>query len=90
MSDEARVESGMIYIGGLLSWQKLSDWAFLQGYDEWVKSWMQPQWFAWLLVLLRELPDDADMFTHGKWATIQRMEGLIAAAAKIELRAVEP
>lgn len=86
MADEARVESGMVYIGGLLSWPDIEEWAFLQGYDEWLRKWIQPQWLAWLITLLRELDDEADVFTHGKWATIQRMEAILAEAAKVELR----
>ena len=41
---------------------------------------------AWLLLVLRELPDDAARFPHGKWATIQRLEGQLTEAAAYEAR----
>jgi len=42
---------------------------------------------AWLVLVLRELPDSAARFPRGKWATIQYIEGQLQEAAK--LRAAE-
>lgn len=37
---------------------------------------------AWLVLVLRETPDTAERFPHGKWATIQSIESQLVAAAK--------
>ena len=52
--------------------------------DSWLKSFMEPQWFAWLIELLKAEPDAEELFPNGKWATIQRMQELLAVAIKEE------
>jgi hypothetical protein len=42
-----------------------------------------PENMAWLFFLLRELPDDEKTFPHGKWATIQHIEGQLEEIAKV-------
>lgn len=37
---------------------------------------------AWLILVLRHLPDDESIFPHGKWATIQSIEQQLDAAAR--------
>lgn len=85
---EQRVQGGMIHLGGLLSWPVFEDWGFERGYSEWLHTWSEPQWIAWLLWILKAEPDDSTVFLHGKWATIQRIEELLAIAAKKELKNV--
>ena len=41
---------------------------------------------AWLWFVLRVTPDNAKTFPHGKWATIQAIEGQIEDAAINQLR----
>lgn len=36
---------------------------------------------AWLVQVCRHLPDDPERFPHGKWATIQRIEGQLTELA---------
>jgi hypothetical protein len=43
-----------------------------------VEDMAQPQDWAALLVLLREAPDLPSYFPAGKWATIQRIEEMLA------------
>lgn len=74
----------LIHIRGLLSWKAFEDWGFERGYSEWLHEWIEPQWLAWLLAILREMPDDPTLFLHGKWATIQHLEGKLTEAAKKE------
>ena len=33
-----------------------------------------PERMAWIVLLLKRLPDDDGVFPHGKWATIQEIE----------------
>jgi len=39
------------------------------------------QAMAWLTFVLKELPDEARYFPHGKWATIQHIEGTLQRMA---------
>lgn len=41
------------------------------------------QAMAWLAKVLRYVDDDPKIFPHGKWATIQRIEGQVEEAAKL-------
>lgn len=43
---------------------------------------------AWLYFLLREAEDREEWFPLGKWATIQRLEGLLTEAAASGQRTV--
>jgi len=38
---------------------------------------------AWLVLVLKELPDSERTFPRGKWATIQHIEGQLREAAKL-------
>lgn len=44
-----------------------------------------PERMAWILLLLRKMPDDEAVFPHGKWATIQNIEGQLDRAASDHL-----
>ena len=78
------VQSGMIHIGSMLSFRAFERWAEEKQY-EWFRSWIQPEWAAWLRFLLAEEPDSPELFPHGKWAAIQRLDQLLAEAAKLEV-----
>lgn len=41
-----------------------------------------PERMAWIVLLMRKLPDIETYFPMGKWATIQSIEQQLAAAAK--------
>lgn len=43
-------------------------------------TWWQAERVCELYFLLKYAPDDAELFPHGKWATLQAIEELIAAA----------
>ena len=77
-----KAQAELVNLGGMFSFKLFESWAFDNGYDEWLRSWIQPQWMAWLIYLLKELPDDSEFFLHGKWATIQRMEELLHGEVK--------
>lgn len=79
------MKQDIVFIGDLLSFRYLEDWAFSHGYDEWLHQWIEPHWLAWLVVLLKEMPDDPNVFVHGKWATIQRIETKLLEAVKDEI-----
>ena len=80
-----QVQSGLVHIGGMLSFRALQRFAEDRGYDEWFHAWIEPQWLAWLIALLKECWDIPELFPHGKWATIQHMEALLIEAARAEL-----
>jgi hypothetical protein len=84
------VQSGLVHIGSMKSFRVLQIFAEQRGYDEWFHRWMEPQWFAWFIALLKESSDDPLLFPAGKWATIQHMEELLAEAAKAELAPAPP
>ena len=48
---------------------------------EWFQPCIEPQWACWLIEILKQSDDDAELFPHGKWATIQYMQGMVAAMA---------
>lgn len=52
-----------------------------------VFEYMESEAVAWLTFLLSEVPDDEDIFPRGKWATIQRLHGMVSVAAKKQLLA---
>lgn len=41
----------------------------------------QPERMAWIVLLLRNVPDSEENFPHGKWATIQNIEYQLDVAA---------
>lgn len=41
----------------------------------------QPERMAWIVLILRKLPDSEENFPHGKWATIQNIESQLDKAA---------
>jgi hypothetical protein len=86
MSTPQEVQSGMIHIGSMLSFRAFERWGEEHGYEEWLRSWIQPQWAAWLVFLLQAEPDTPELFPHGKWATIQRLQELVLLAAAQELK----
>jgi hypothetical protein len=65
----------------------LEEYSQKWGYEEWLaaRSWVESQWFAWLVALLKAEPDTHDLFPKGKWATIQEMEGVLQESARAEL-----
>lgn len=64
----------------LLSYATIEKFARMRGY-EWYQPVMEPQWVAWLIEILKQSPDTPELFPHSKWATIQRLQNLIAVAA---------
>ena len=64
----------------------LEQYAIGFGYDSWLKTFMEPHWFAWLIELLKGEPDTEDLFPKGQWATVQRMQELLADAVRAEIR----
>jgi len=79
------VQSDLVHIGSMLSFQALQRFAEDRDYEEWFHSWIEPHWLAWLIALLKECYDTPELFPHGKWATIQHMEALLSEAARAEL-----
>lgn len=41
-----------------------------------------PETMAWLVLLLKQIPDTEEVFPHGKWATIQNIESQLEECAK--------
>ena len=83
---KSQVESGLIHIGGILSFRAFQRFAEDRGYDEWFRPWIEPQWLGWFIALLKECDEDnVSLFPHGKWATIQVMQDYLAEAARAEL-----
>lgn len=72
--------SDSINMKDLLSWHALKSFANSRGY-EWFQVWTEPQWVAWLIEILKQSDDDPLLFPHGKWATIQHLQGKVAAMA---------
>lgn len=62
----------------------LEVYASERNYGEWLRSkgFMQPEWLAWLTFLLQAEPDTEELFPHGKWATIQQLQGLVMDAVR--------
>jgi len=44
---------------------------------------------AWMMLVLRELPEEKRFFPHGKWATIQRIEEQLQYSAKAKAAELE-
>ena len=42
-------------------------------------AYAEPQWLALYIAICRQWPDSEDAFPHGKWATIQHLEQILAA-----------
>ena len=76
----------MVYAGALSQETRwaLEKYSDSNDFTEWLgdRMWVQSQWFAWLVALLKEEQDTAELFPKGKWATIQRMQDLLADSAK--------
>lgn len=79
--------SDAIHIGGMLSYRALEKFAYRRQWD-WFQKWIEPQWLAWLIEILKQSDDDADLFPHGKWATIQILQGKVAVAAAGERHSI--
>ena len=41
----------------------------------------QPERMAWVILVMKKLPDSEVTFPHGKWATIQAIENQLERAA---------
>ena len=54
---------------------------------EWadLHTWMEPEQLAWLTCKLKHVEDSETVFPHGKWTTIQYLEGLLNDYAKLEV-----
>lgn len=50
------------------------------------RTWWDLDQLAGLLMRLKYTPDDARLFPHGKWATLQFLESLIEAAIQRDNR----
>jgi hypothetical protein len=50
--------------------------------DQDVNRMEQPERMAWILLILKKLPDTESTFPHGKWATIQHIEGQLDEASR--------
>jgi len=55
-------------------------YAYQRQLDSWLRPLIEPQWCAYLIVLLKQEPDTAALFPKGKWATIQVLETLLQQA----------
>ena len=55
-----------------------------QGWPE-LNPWIEPEQAALLFCRLRNTPDSQDTFPTGKWATIQRIEGLLEEAVAMDM-----
>lgn len=51
--------------------------------------WAEPEQVAWLTFRLQFVPDDAETFPRGKWATIQHLQDMVSDAAQDERREIE-
>lgn len=69
------------------SYALLETYAYQRDFDPWLHKFIEPQWFAWLIALLKAEPDNEEFFPKGKWATIQRLEQLLENAVTAELQA---
>jgi hypothetical protein len=72
--------SDSIYIGDMHGWSALRDFAERRGYA-WFSKYIEPEWLAWFIEVLKQSDDDDWLFPHGKWATIQHLQGKVAAMA---------
>lgn len=51
---------------------------------EWFQPQMEPQWVAWWVEILKQSEDTPELFPHGKWASIQRLQAKLAVEAASE------
>lgn len=79
--NEEKMKRDMIYRQDFspLTWQGLRKWLEDQGIYE--ESFPVEFW-AWIFFRLRQAEDKEEWFTTGKWAMIQRLEGLLDEIAK--------
>jgi hypothetical protein len=68
------------------TWYPLERFGEERGYDEWLRGWIEPHWFAWLIAILKETKDTPELFPKWKWATIQRLEEIVIEAARAEAK----
>lgn len=71
-------------------------WAVLQKMQamaEWeeyefpgISHWMEARDLAWLVECMKHMDDDPNVFTGGKWATIQSFQALVDRAASAAVR----
>ena len=71
----------LIHIGEMLSYPDWERLANQRDWGEWFHKWISPEWLAWFIAILKQSDDDPEIFTHGKWASIQVLEGKLCAAA---------
>ena len=74
------------------AWHALEGFAGRRDY-EWFQPVIEPQWAAWLIEILKQCDDNEALFPRGKWATIQVIQGIVAARASAErftLKAMQP
>jgi hypothetical protein len=48
---------------------------------EWFQPIMEPEWVAWWIEILKQSEDVPDLFPHGKWASIQRLQAKLSVVA---------
>jgi hypothetical protein len=92
MSGEQKYDDH-IYIGDMHSFHAWAAFAERRGWDEWFHSWIASEWLCWFIEVLKQSDDDPTLFPHGKWASIQVLQGEVAAAAagfRHTLKEVEP
>jgi hypothetical protein len=78
---ELEAKSDLIHIGDMHSYRAWERFAEQREWIEWFHRWIEPQWLAWFIEILKQSDDDPELFPHGKWASIQVLQGKIAAAA---------
>lgn len=72
--------SDSIYIGDTHNWRAFAAFAERRGYG-WFHEYIEPEWLAWFVEILKQSDDDPTLFPHGKWATVQYLQGKVAAMA---------
>ena len=83
LANDLVADPNEIYFNSLsdLTRVALRDWLNRIGRDDLAdRGWWDFNEFCGLYWRLRHQPDNADLFPRGKWATLQRMETLIAEA----------
>ena len=53
-------------------------------------AWEEPERMAWIVVILKKLPDNPRWFPRGQWATIQSIEGQLDNAAREAINTLRP
>lgn len=72
--------SDSINMKELHSYHAFKAFAGRRGYG-WFQEFTEPQWVAWFIEILKQSDDDPLLFPNGKWATIQHLQGKVAAMA---------